>query len=216
MNNDDFENDLKELAGTLAPATPLASPSKRTAFWLIPSFLCLVIFMSWLQPFREAFLSELLQFPRFTAEIALGYFAALAAIVYAFLLSVPGAVEERVVRVIFYSCLASLICLFPLNFYTSSIPVSMNGKRDFCVYETLIYGALLSSSLLLLVHRRSIFFHSKTAALFVGIGSGLLPAVSMQLACMYDPHHGLAYHYAPLLGVVLFSIMLGSRVLKKA
>ena len=96
--------------------------------------------------------------------------------------------------------------LYGVGFVSPALDTGMLGKRDHCVFESLILGipdmGLGWSMLQRLYPLRPL----QTAAA-LGLAAGLAPGLYMQLGCMYDPGHALAFHYAP--GVAAAAIFAG-------
>ena len=76
--------------------------------------------------------------------------------------------------------------------------VSMVGKRAHCFLEGLAIAALPAGLGLRMVRRRTLRAGPLTGGL-IGLAAGLLPALAMQLACLYDPSHALRFHFTPML-----------------
>ena len=74
----------------------------------------------------------------------------------------------------------------------------MLGKRPHCVYETLLYALPPLVAAFLLV-RRLYPLQPLSSSLSLSLAAAMMPALYMQLACMYDPAHVLGLHIAPAL-----------------
>ncbi len=83
----------------------------------------------------------------------------------------------------------------------------MLGKRPHCFVETLFY-ALPPLVLGCYLTRRLFPLRPLRTAMAVGLAAGMLPALYMQLACMYIPDHILKFHIAPGLGVAAVAVPL--------
>ena len=80
----------------------------------------------------------------------------------------------------------------------------MAGKRPHCYFEALYYSVPASIVLNALVLRRytlTPFF----SGLLAGAAAGFITALMMQLACMYDAHHGITHHLLPAAAVAIVS-----------
>ena len=97
--------------------------------------------------------------------------------------------------------------LFLVGLASPALEPSMLGKRPMCFVETLIYSVppLLA---LWFIQRRLYPLRPVASAMLAGLSSGLIPAVYMQFACMYEPLHILAFHIGPGLGVALIAALL--------
>ena len=78
----------------------------------------------------------------------------------------------------------------------------MLGKRDHCVVETLLF-ALPPACLALFLTRRLYPLKPVRSALLFCLVAGMLPALYMQIACMYAPLHIIQMHIVPGLLVAL-------------
>jgi hypothetical protein len=75
---------------------------------------------------------------------------------------------------------------------------SQAGHRSNCFAETLIFALPPLAFGLVLLRRRAVLEPGLAAGL-AAVAAASLPALTMQLACMYDPLHTLAMHLSPLL-----------------
>ena len=49
----------------------------------------------------------------------------------------------------------------------------------------------------------------------MGAAAGAVPALAMQLGCMYEPWHGLSLHLAPALVTAALGALVGWRILPR-
>jgi hypothetical protein len=87
---------------------------------------------------------------------------------------------------------------------------SMLGKRDHCFIETLVFALPPTVLALFLVYRLFPLRPVYGAAL-VCLAAGMMPALYMQIACMYAPVHILQMHIFPGL-LVMVAGTLGMRL----
>ena len=163
MESSSAQNVIDELTQDLQAVKPLASPFKRTCVSAVPALVLLIALMWYIQPFRPGFFAELGGGSRFSLEVLLGYSAALLSIALGYVLAVPGAREERSVTALAVFTASALFIFFAYSLNTPSLPVTMAGKREICIFETFLYGIALAF-ILFAFHRRSIFLKRKTAA----------------------------------------------------
>ena len=196
---------IEELVGDLKEFKP-AVPSVRVAiFWTIISLVATILLSLATQPFRANFIEQAFSSPRYFIELASGFLIVFFCAWYIFSLSIPG---EKVVRtkaaLIFSAVVFSGLIAY--SFIEPSTTASMVGKRPYCFYEGLLYGSILSLSLLAIARRRAVFFRSKVGLLSGVAGVGIT-AIVMHAACMYDPLHVLDHHILPVLFVSVFGLI---------
>ena len=185
---------LDELVDDLAPVAPQAVTAPWLA-WLGGSVLFVLVAIHLAGPIRPDAMAQLLGAPRFALEMALGAAAALALSVAGFRAAVPGLLGSAGWRLALGLGGLWVLSLVVGLLYPALEP-SMLGKRDHCVVETLLYG--IPPMLLLLYWQRRMFALSPLrSAAMAGLAAGILPALYMQIACMYEPGHALKFHVAP-------------------
>ena len=74
----------------------------------------------------------------------------------------------------------------------------MLGKRGHCYLETIVYA---TPPLVVAVwwQRKHFSLAPARSAALAGLVAGGIPALYMQIACMYQPVHGLVFHLGPAL-----------------
>ena len=82
----------------------------------------------------------------------------------------------------------------------------MFGKRAHCVLEAYLYSTPPLIAGYLLIYKR-FSLNAVRAGVFLGISAGMLPALFMQISCMYDPRHILTHHLGPILIVIIGAIL---------
>jgi hypothetical protein len=100
-----------------------------------------------------------------------------------------------------------------IGFAYPALEPSMLGKRPYCVFETLIYAIPPVLAGLWLARRRYVLRSSKTGAL-IGLAAGMMPALFMQLACMYEPSHIMTFHIVPGLAIAVPAALAGAWLLR--
>jgi len=196
---------IDQMASGLEPVKPVR-PGGPWMLWLCLSASLVVLLIHSAGPLRPTAAQQLLSVPRFVLEMALGVASAIALALVAFRAGTPGLLQRHM---LFVS--GALCCLWLANFVLGfAFPVlepGMLGKRDHCVVETVIYG--LPPLLGLLYWQRRMYPLSPGgASALAGCAAGILPALYMQVACMYEPGHILAFHVAPILLLGLGSPLL--------
>ena len=202
---------IDHLVDDLKPTPPLRSPGFRTVISF--SFLVVVTALTilWVHEYRPGFWSQLNEHWRFQVEIVSGIALTLSTFYIVFASSIPG---EKVNRGIQLTCLVSFFVfagsLF-IGFGTASPESSKLGARPFCELEVLIYGGLSMGGLFYLI-RNGIIVSYSSKNLLLGFSAGLISALIMQLACMYDPWHGLLFHFIPALLLGALGWLLSDRI----
>jgi hypothetical protein len=199
---------LDTLVADLVPVTPAPRLSVSAGTWLLASLVYVAVASWLLGPLRPGALLQLIGAPQFSLEM----FAGLAGIALAtgalFLSAVPGR-RARPLGILSALALATWLVLLVIGFWYPSLDTGMSGKRPHCYLETMLY-ALPPLLLGLWLVRRFYPLRPTSTALAVGLVAGLLATWYMQLACMYQTTHGLAFHLlpglllVPLAGVLVF------------
>jgi hypothetical protein len=202
---------IDHLVADLKPTPPLRSPGFRTVISF--SFLAVVTAMTilWVQEYRPGFWMQLSEHWRFKAEIVSGIVLTLSTFYIVFASSIPG---EKINYGAKLTCLVSFIVFagsLGIGFGMASPESSALGSRPFCELEVLIYGGLSMGGLFYLIRNGIIVSYSSKNVL-LGFSAGLISALIMQLACMYDPLHGLLFHFIPALLLGALGWLLSDRI----
>ena len=119
----------------------------------------------------------------------------------AFRTAIPGA-ASRMGVLIGLGLLALWLANYVVGLVYPALEPSMLGKRDHCFSETLMF-ALAPAGLALLLGRRFYPLRPVYSTALFCLAAAMLPALYMQLACMYEPAHILQMHILPALLVTL-------------
>jgi len=197
---------LDSLVDDLAPVRPAPGLSLSAGAWLLAS-LVYVVLVSWLLgPLRPGALGQLVGAPQFSLEMLAGLVGIVLGAGALFLSAVPGR-RARPLALLSALALAVWLALLLAGFWYPALDTGMAGKRPHCYLETLLY-ALPPLMLGLWQVRRLYPLRPVQTALGVGLVAGLLSAWYMQLACMYEPAHGVVLHLLPgLLAVPLAGVV---------
>jgi hypothetical protein len=203
MNN--TEQLIADLSADLSPRKPVYS-DRLALLWLLLSAVYVVAVIHWFGPIRGSALEQLVTVPRFALENLLGVAAIVAVTLSAFRAGVPGALQRPTAALA-----TALVTLWVINYVIGlgwpAIEPSMDGKRHSCMYETLIY-ALPPIALAFYFSRRLYPLRPAPMALAFSLAAGLLPALYMQIACMYAPAHILKFHLAPAFMVAALGVLI--------
>lgn len=200
----DRDDLVAALASDLGSAGPAINSDRVALAWLIASLGYVVLVTHWFGPIRPGALDQLLSGPRFALEMVLGLGALVVAALAAFRSAVPGALTSR-----FAYTAAGLVVLwiaaYLVGLAAPALEPSMLGKRAHCFLETFVY-ALPPAALGCYLCWKYYPLDTSRMALRCGLAAGLIPALYMQIACMYDPAHILVFHILPGLAVALAAL----------
>ena len=205
---------VETLKGDFSPVRRPLPVGRAAVLWLLGSWAFVAAIMVVTGPFRPGFSEQLLSSPRFLLECLLGMAVSVAATWAALALSVPGFSSFGRLLV---AAATPLVAWFGTYFYGLLDPAlapSMVGKRAHCLLETLFLGLPPFAALLALVRRRAAIRRAWAGALGGVAGAGI-PALLMQMACMYDPRHILTHHLGPMLLVSVLGAALAWRFLPR-
>ena len=190
---------ITNLGRDLTPRQRLLPVPVIILAWLLVAGIYVAITTMLLGPIRTGVTEQLLV-PRFALEMIMGLIAVGCAITYAVQLSIPGA-AKRLTGILASLSVTAWLALVMSSFIHPTLEPSMLGKRPHCASEAFLYSIPpLLGVVFAIIRRYPLARH--TAFAWAAIASGLLPAVTMQIACMYDPSHALAFHAGPALGLV--------------
>lgn len=202
---------ITSLVDALQPVRPSGRTRGRSLAWIAIAWLGAASVTLALAPLRPGVLGQLVNHPAFLLENLLGLASGGLLAFAAFALCIPG---DRPLR-------RALPAMGALALWTGSyiyalfhpaLPVSMLGKRPGCELQVL----LLSVPLLLLGllgARRLAPLHPALSGALLGAAAGAIPALLMQLACMYVPAHILSHHIAPVFVLAALGAWLGKRLI---
>ena len=211
MNEDRL---IESLKADLTPVRPRGTIMGVGMLWLLVSIAYVLALGAALGPFRPEFAGQLLQVPRFLLEMVLGLAALCCFVLVALLESVPGR-AARGLRSAGWLLLGAWLAQFLIGFVAPALEPSMLGKRDHCVWEAYLYSVppLLW---LLYLQRRRYMLEPARAVLHAALAAGLLPALMMQIACMYEPGHILVFHVLPMAILAAAAVAVAQFVTRRA
>ena len=202
---------IDQLVSDLKPTSPLRSPGIRTVLWFSFFSVVTALVIFWVHEYRHGFWVQLNQHWRFKAEIASGALLTFSTFSIVFASSIPG---EKLDRGVTLTCLGSFFIFVGSlisGFWMASPEPSTLGARFFCELEVLIYGGLTMGGLFYLIRNGIMASHS-LKNLLLGTSAGLISGLIMQLACRYDPWHGLLFHFSPALSLGALGWLLSDQI----
>ena len=190
------------LSADLAPVKPLRGGDALVALWWLLGIGAVAFAMTLMAPWRSTALAQLLSAPRFALEVTSGMLASGFVALYAFRLALPGRSRKGLfvcavaVAMVWLSVVISSLFWPPLE-------PSTQGARHGCYLHTVVLAVPPAILACWLASRRYLLRPVYTFAC-LGLVAGMIPAVLMQLGCMYGPVHGLMFHILP--GVLLMPL----------
>lgn len=193
---------IASLSSDLAPVRPAPNATVLAMMWLLVSAGFIVVMTHLAGPIRPGAFDQLAAEPRFLLETLLGVAAIAWAGVAAYRGAIPAALTKSF-AVAGLILMALWLAQYVIGLVNPALEPSTLGKRDHCYLETIAYS-LPTILVALFLIRRLYPLRFKRTAMTVALAAGMLPALYMQLACMYEPVHILGLHILPGLAMVLF------------
>ncbi len=194
---------------------PVKSVNVRQSvlMWLGGAFIVVTILALLTGPYRSGFGHDLMFSPQFLVESIVGLISAAILIFSAFELTIPSS-QSLVKRLLLpLLSIAVWVGFYLVGLIHPALEPSMAGKREFCYYETFVFALPIMGAAFFWA-RQQWPLHPASTGLLIGLAAGAIPALIMQFACMYDPHHILTDHILPGLSVGLVGAVLGLFLLR--
>ncbi|MBS3797146.1 NrsF family protein [Pseudoalteromonas sp. BDTF-M6] len=196
---------IAELSHHLKPVGRMPDLDKLAMAWFVLSMLYVVVLTHLVGPVRPDAFSQLLSTPRFLFETLSGVVAIVYVSVQAFRDAVPGRTSGRL-QLLGLTLMLFWLLQYVIGLVAPTLEPASLGKRPSCEFETLLYS-LVPLILAWFVTRKFYPLHPRRMAISLSLASGMMPALYMQLACMYEPGHILLFHITP--GLLVMVIGLG-------
>jgi hypothetical protein len=205
--NERREELIADLVSDLKPVRRAGRVGAATGLWLAIATAYSVLVLYATGPWRAGALAALATEPLFGVETLLGA-AAIVLLARATLrLAIPGA---DLTRELMWPAmlLAAWIGIYVMGLEYPAHSVSMLGKREHCVWQTVLFS-LPSLALMIGAARRYFPLWPRTTGFVAGTAAAAIPAALMQFACMYAPSHILTHHIGPIVVVALLGAAIG-------
>lgn len=186
---------ISNLSSKLEPVSPPPNINRLALAWFALSAIYVVAVTQLFGPIRPNAITQLSTEPRFLLETMLGVAAILWFSLLAFRSAVPAALTRQFAAVGLV-LMALWLAQYVIGFVSPALEPSSMGKRHHCYIETMVYSLPVILAGLFFV-RRLYPLHPVRTAMSISLVAGMLPALYMQLACMYEPSHILAFHILP-------------------
>ena len=193
-----FLDGLVEDLESVRPAMPWGL---AIGVWVVASGLFVGITILASGPLRAGFDADLTSL-RLQLEVALGAGSILAMIAACLEWGVPGAPARG--RLLAPGLLLAMGWL-SVTIFGGGLPgptPSMLGKREHCFISGILIALPPTALALGLLRQRLMLAHAAAGSL-AGAAAAALPAIAMQLACMYEPEHALRFHFPPIILIAI-------------
>ena len=183
------------LSRDLAPVRKAPDVNRLALAWFLLGAIFVVVATRLAGPLRPGVFAQFTAEPRFLLETLLG----VAAIAWMSLVAFRGAVPAALTRR--FAIVGAVLMLLWLAQYVfglvnPALEPSELGKRGHCSMEVMLYSTPLILAAMYFIRRLYPLAFARTA-LSAGLAAGMVPALYMQLACMYESVHILSMHIFP-------------------
>jgi len=201
------QNLIDSLSNNLEEVNTPFSIDLIASLWLIASVTYIIIITQLFGPIRQNALEQLVTQPQFAIEIIAGALAITLMTFVAFRAAVPGALTRKL-SLIGIGAILLWIAGYVVGLFSPVLEPSMFGKREHCFIETVAFSIAPMLGAFFLTRR---YYPLKPfyTALSFSLVAGMMPALYMQIACMYSPEHTLRFHILPGLEMACVGILLG-------
>ena len=189
------ESLISNLSSKLEPVSPPPNINRLAIAWFVLSAIYVVAVTQLFGPIRSNAITQLGTEPRFALETLLGVAAILWFSLLAFRSAIPAALSRQF-AVAGLVLMALWLAQYVIGLVSPALEPSSLGKRHHCYIETMVYSLPVILAGLFFV-RRLYPLRPVRTAMSISLVAGMLPALYMQLACMYEPTHILAFHILP-------------------
>ncbi|PHS31837.1 MAG: hypothetical protein COA95_04950 [Methylophaga sp.] len=174
-----------------------------TLYFLVGAFVFSLSLFLLTGPFRSGAGHQLLSSPQFLVESCVGVLSIALLMYAAFQLAIPS--PKPLLSQLKWPLIGLIVWIsfYAFGFVRPALEPSALGMRDHCNYQVFIFGIPTLLVALYWLNKQWPIYPVSTGFL-MGLAAGAIPALIMQFACMYDPHHILTAHIGPgiLVGVL--------------
>jgi hypothetical protein len=207
---------IARLARDSKPVTPLPSPLARWGVWTLKAAAAaaIVTILLGLRPDLALYLRT----PRFIVAAIFTSLLALTAAGIAFMLSVPGALQSRIARVVPLIAVIAWAALIWMRMTAIGDPIAeivATPRHPGCVALILIVGALPGIWLFDML-RRAAPLETRWTGMFAALGALAFGALGTQFICPIDaPGHQLLWHFVPVIVLTFVGLALGAGTFRR-
>ena len=192
---------IASLSRDLEPVLPAPNVNVLAAMWLLLGAGFMIALIHLAGPIRPGAFEQLGTEQRFRLETILGVVSIAWLTLAAFRSAVPGALSRKF-AVAGLVLMALWLTQYVVGLVNPALEPSMLGKREHCYLETMLYSLVPIMAAVYLVRKLYPLRFVRTG-MALGLAAGMVPALYMQLACVYEPTHILSLHILPGLAMVL-------------
>ncbi len=208
---------IARLARDAAPVTPLPSPFVRWSVWTLTAIVSgtIITILLGLLPRLRPVVDAPVRDPGFLLAALVTGGLALAAAGGAFVLSVPGAMRDRIARVVPLLAAIAWAALLWMRLVTIGDPlpqIAATPWHPVCIFLILSVSALPGASLFVMLRRAAPLRMRWTGAL-AALAVLAIGALGTQFVCPINaPAHQLVWHFVPVIVLMSAGLVLGARV----
>lgn len=197
---------IESLSKDLQPVATSVAVDSQAMLWMMLTVIYVIFVTQWLGPIRVDAFDQMVAVPRFFVESLLGLTAIIMLALAAFRAAVPGRLRPWF-AISSLALLALWIANYAYGLIEPALAPSMAGKRELCWLQTATMTLPPIIAAVVLTRRLYPLSPLKTVFLF-SLAAGMIPALYMQIACMYIPEHILSHHILPGLAVGVLGCVL--------
>ena len=186
---------IHTLSEDLKPVKAVSSVDRLALLWLLCSAAYVILVTHYFGPIRHGAVTQLLSTPRFLFETINAVAGVSLIALCGFRAAVPGRLTRRFATISFI-VLGIWLLQYVVGLSQPTLAPSMEGKREECWLHTIYYSIPPMLAAFFITRRLFPLKPFHTTFLFC-LAAGMLPALYMQLACMYLVPHILKFHILP-------------------
>lgn len=205
---------IAELARQAAPVRRRRPALLVATGWWLGAWAFAVLAVLAVGATRPGAFAQLATHPQFLLESLAGLVASLLLAWFAFADAVPGRSRPGLL-VAGLVLAAAWVLAYVAGLEYPALEPGMLGKRSLCYLETLLYAAPPALAGIWLSRRYYVLMPLRNTVVLT-LAAGMVPALFMQVACMYDPAHILSHHVLPIPLLVAAAAMVQWVVIARA
>lgn len=205
---------IRELSAQAAVPSGMRSVEARALRWMLAAAAVALLGTVAGGPLHTGPFGRVIAMPTDAAALLLGVLVAVAAAMSAFRSAVPS--DTPVIRHVSWPLLwlTGWLALLAVAAQDAAPAATSHAKRAQCWLEVLAIS--VPCLVLGLVTLRRLWpLHGAWTGAMIGLASGAIVAITMDLACDPAASHSLFFHAAPGIGVSVLGAVVGARFLRR-